>query len=119
LGDVARADIDALCIALDHRFQPFDIDLGTATLWHGGVAVIEPLTVPSALSALHSHLGALLDQVGIEREERPYRPHVTFARRAAGAVPPAHFPLHWHIDSFDLMASRDGLYESVQHYRAR
>jgi len=118
LDDVASADIDALRLALDHPFQPFDIDLGTAALWHGGVAVVEPLAVPHALSALHSRLGALLDQAGIEREDRPYHPHVTFARRAAGAVPPAGFPLHWHIDSVDLMASRNGLYESVQHYRA-
>ena len=118
LDDVASADIDALRLALDHPFQPFDIDLGTAALWHGGVAVVEPLAVPHALSALHSRLGALLDQAGIEREDRPYHPHVTFARRAAGAVPPAGFPLHWHIDSVDLMASRNGLYESIQHYRA-
>jgi len=41
------------------------------------------------LRALHGRVGLALASIGLPVEERAYRPHVTLARRAAGAKPPA------------------------------
>lgn len=118
LGDVASADIDALRAALDGPVAPFTIPLGAAALWHGGVAVLEPLAVPPELLALHARLAATLAGLGLPTETRPYRPHVTMARRAAGAVAPPAAALAWPVDSFALMASRAGVYLPLHTYGA-
>lgn len=119
LGDVAVEKIDALGDALAIPFSPFTLDIGLPAMWHGGIAVLEPTTLPDVLLALHATLGDALDRVGLIREQRVYRPHVTLARRAAGAVPPeqAH-AVAWPVDGFALMASRNGRYEVLRAYRA-
>lgn len=87
----------------------FELALHEANVWHGGVAVLEPLEVPSELADLHAVLGKGLRRIGIEPERRPWRPHVTLARRARGAVPSsAGLPLHWPGCGAVLVESHDG-----------
>ena len=120
LGDVAVADIAPLRAALSIPFAPFAVDLGQAVVWRGGIAVLEPLVVPDALVALHRRLGEVLDGLGLPPDTRAYRPHVTLARRAVGAVAPEHpLALRWAVDAFALVASRGGVYETLQAYPAR
>jgi RNA 2',3'-cyclic 3'-phosphodiesterase len=120
LGDIAVADLARLRAALELPFAPFEVELGQPVFWHGGIAVLEPLTVPDALPALHRQVGAALDKLGLPRDTRSYRPHVTMARRAAGAVAPQQpLLLRWPVNGFALMASRGGVYDTLQLYPAR
>jgi 2'-5' RNA ligase len=65
-------------------------------MWPGGIAVLEASEVPPALAALQAGLGERLQALGLPVEARRWRPHVTFARKAAGAQPPAGAPaLRW------------------------
>jgi 2'-5' RNA ligase len=117
LGDVPLARIGALGDALALPFSAFELTLGRPALWHGGVAVLELDEAPAGLLALHHAIGAALDTVGVARDQRPYRPHVTMARRAGAAVAPQSTPsLPWRVEQFSLMASRGGVYEVVRAY---
>jgi 2'-5' RNA ligase len=119
LGDVPIDAIAGLRSALALPFEPFTLTIEAATLWHRNIAVLEPRQPADALLALHEAIGGVLDQVGIAREARAYRPHVTLARQAAGVVPAASaMPLVWPVAQFALVASRGGVYETLQRYPA-
>ncbi|MES2153413.1 MAG: 2'-5' RNA ligase family protein [Pseudomonadota bacterium] len=101
-------------------FAPFELRFGRAALWPHGVAVLEPNHAPARLLALHAALAAALSEQGVATDARPYRPHVTLARRAAGALAPEPAPLlRWRIGGYALMESTlgaDGAYRVVQRY---
>jgi len=86
LGQVPRERVDEFRAALDVPFQPHVLALaqGRAMVWPGGIAVLE-LPAPPELQALHADLSRALRSLRWPVEERRYRPHVTFARRAQGA----------------------------------
>lgn len=86
LGQVPQERVDELRVALAVRVEPHVLALaqGRATVWPGGIAVLE-LQAPPELQALHADLSRALQSLGWPVEERRYRPHVTFARRAQGA----------------------------------
>ena len=106
LGSQPRALVPALEAALNVPFTPFDLSLGTPDVWRHGSAVLEPLTTPPELLALHAALGGALQSVGITPETRPFRPHVTMARHAAGAVAPQkNTHIFWPVDGFALVES--------------
>jgi 2'-5' RNA ligase len=97
LGDQPRELIAPLLQGLAAlRFEPFTLNLTKTALWHGGIAVFEPDDVPPVLRALHQEAGQWLQSLGLAVETRPYRPHVTLARRAFGATPPTRVePIVW------------------------
>jgi 2'-5' RNA ligase len=99
LGEVAADRLPALR-ALDVRWDGCELVLDQAQVWPGGIAVLEASQVPPALGALHAQLGERLVAMGLAVETRRYRPHVTFARKAIGARPPADAaPLRWRTGS--------------------
>ena len=109
LGNVPRERLPDLLDGLSVPFSPFSVQLGRPTLWHNGIAVLEPLAVPPALLDLHAGLSAALTDVGLVPEARAYRPHVTMARRAGGAGVPASGPaIDWAIDRYALVESQPG-----------
>ncbi len=109
LGDVPRRGLPELVAGLDVPAAPFDLRLDRAALWPGGIAVIEPGTVPAPLLVLHTTLGDALTALGVPLERRPYRPHVTLARRARGAVPPgAAADVAWAVRGYALIESGAG-----------
>jgi 2'-5' RNA ligase len=58
------------------------------------------------LRALYDRLGHALRGLDLAVETRPYQPHVTFARRAGAAIPPAApAPVVWWARSFVLVVS--------------
>jgi len=119
IGNVERAAIGALRQALRVPVTPFDVELGVPALWQRGIAVLEPLANPAALLTLHATLAAQLLQAGLALEERPYRPHVTIARCAGGAVPPAAGPqIRWQAAGYALVESTGGRYVVLEHYGA-
>ncbi|MFC5497564.1 RNA 2',3'-cyclic phosphodiesterase [Caenimonas terrae] len=117
LGPVAADRRDALIAALAERpaTEPFTLTFGIAQLWPGGIAVVCPLAAPAPLERLHARLADVLRRLGLPVEERPFRPHVTLARKAARAEVPAQGPaMEWKVDGgFALVESAAG-----QGYRA-
>jgi 2'-5' RNA ligase len=103
LGQVERQRIPALVRALDLPSPRFDLLLDRATVWSNGVAVLEPGDdVPAALLEFHGRLGEALQRLDVPLETRPFRPHVTLARRAKGAVflagaASVHWPVRGHV----------------------
>ncbi len=98
-------------------FTPFSLQFGRAAVWHNGVAVLEPSAQPPALLDLHAQLSQALIKLGLQPEARQYRPHVTMARRAAGAgLPQDGPPIDWHIDRYVLVESAGGSYTVLREY---
>ena len=111
LGPVERRRIAGLLRAIaDLPAPPFELRLGRAAVWSNGVAVLEPCgEPPPGLIDLQARVGAMLRQLGLPVEARPFRPHVTLARRATGAVLPADgTATGWRITGPALVESDHG-----------
>jgi RNA 2',3'-cyclic 3'-phosphodiesterase len=99
IGNVAAARLPELVLGSRVDFEALDMAFGDAAVWPGGIAVLRPHATPPALARLHARLAASLTALELPVEPRPFRAHVTLARRAAGAVaPPAHPPIEWPAD---------------------
>lgn len=105
IGPVPRTRLDELRAALSQLFTPFELRFGEPALWPHGLAVLLPMATPPALQALHDRLGVRLRRLGLRTDERPYRPHLTLARRAEQAVPPAPPAWGWMVQGYVLMES--------------
>lgn len=120
LGSVPRERIAELIQGLAVGFEPFELDLGHPELWPGGIAVLAPDIIPPPLLEMHGALGEALLRLGLALETRTYRPHVTLARRAAGAIQPLQGPpIRWPIEGYALMESKidaSGSYSLLQTY---
>ena len=110
LGDVDAARLPALLAGLRVPFEPVELTLGRAEVWPGGIAVVRPLEVPASLLQLHADLAQALRSLDIPVEARPFRVHVTLARRAVGARPPLQsLDLAWRADQgYALVRSLPG-----------
>lgn len=120
IGHVPAARVPALGPALDVPFEPhvLRLDRGRCKVWPGGIAVLELEAAP-ALLRLHSALADALRDAELPVEERRFRPHVTFARRAAGAMGPRDLPaLEWPVaDGYALVRSIPGHgYETLRFF---
>ncbi len=120
LGDVAQDRVATLADALRVPCAPFTLRFDRAALWPHGIAVLEPDEVPASLIALHASLADALRSVGLAVDERPFRPHVTQARRASKATPPGSgHEVSWPVTGYALMASilgADGAYTVLREY---
>jgi 2'-5' RNA ligase len=109
LGNQPRERLDALLDGFAVPFTPFTLRLDTSELWHNGIAVLAPQAAPQPLLDLYARLSQALLGLGLQPETRSYRPHVTMARRAAGAgMPAGGAALDWQINSYALVESRPG-----------
>lgn len=117
IGSVPAARLAEVAAALQVPVPAFELRLDVAECWHGGLAVLRPRIVPARLQQLHAELAAALRRLDLPVEERPFRPHVTLARRAAPPLAPAE-PLCWRVGSYALVQStRDGRYRLLERYR--
>ncbi len=118
LGAVPRGRVPELDAELRGvPCAPFELRLARAALWPHGIAVLQPREPPPRLLELHAALGAALQRLALPVETRPYRPHVTLARHAVGAVPPAESSaLHWRVRGHALVESRGGEYLVLGRY---
>lgn len=104
LGAIPAARVADLREPLALAWEGCELLLDRAQVWPGGIAVLEAQAVPAPLANLHAALGGRLRELGIPVETRPYRPHVTFARKAFGARAPARFePLRWRLGPHYLL----------------
>jgi 2'-5' RNA ligase len=100
LGDVPAERLPDLIEAIKVPFVSFDLPLSQSEVWPNGAAVLRPDSVPKPLLMLHGALRGKIAGLGLPVDERPYRAHVTLARRAHGAKPPDQgHALRWQIDS--------------------
>jgi 2'-5' RNA ligase len=101
------------------RSAPFALEFDHAGSFRGsGVAWLAPRQCPAGLEDLVRRLRDLSTRYGIATEDRPYRPHLTIARKLKRKPPPSEFaPIHWQINSFCLMQSTPG--ESGSEYSIR
>ncbi len=107
IGDVPRHRLELLTKGLAVPFRPFELIFGRPALWRHGIAVLQPETIPAGLLQLHDMLGQALQRLELPREKlEDFRPHITLARRALGAAPPAEAPmLHWPVLGYALVES--------------
>ena len=69
-------------------------------LWLG------PSVCPNALTDLVAELGVGLKQCGLRPETRPYKPHMTLARRVRSVDTGVEIaPIEWRINSYHLVES--------------
>jgi len=110
IGSVARERLPRLVSGLQRPFESFEFTLERAEVWPNSVAVLQPDRTPHEMSDLHRRLGDALSELGLPVESRPFRPHVTLARRARGAVPPLHgTSIRWEAnDGYVLAESLPG-----------
>lgn len=106
IGPVARARLPALYAGLQVPFTPFDLRFGDPACWPHGLAVLCPSAVPDALVQLHGRLGQALRELDLKTDTRPYRAHVTLARKVHDAACPAPPPAFaWPVSSYALVES--------------
>lgn len=117
IGSVPAARVAEVAAALQVPVPAFELRLDVAECWNGGLAVLRPRIVPARLQQLHTELAAALRRLELPVEARPFRPHVTLARRAAPPLPPVE-PLRWRVGGYALVQStRDGRYRLLARYR--
>lgn len=117
IGPVAVERLPELRQALALPVRRFNLVFDRVEQWPRGLAVLCPRALPDALLALHAQLQTALQGLALPVERRAYRPHVTLARKAAGALPPAEPPaLRWSVHAYTLVQSQNG-YHTLQHYR--
>jgi RNA 2',3'-cyclic 3'-phosphodiesterase len=118
LGDQPTARLAELLAGFQVPFSPFHLQFGRPALQRSGIAWIEPHDEPQGLLDLHARLSDALLALGLTPEARAYRPHVTMARRANGAVVPASGPaIDWAVGGYALVESRGGAYTVLKDYR--
>ncbi len=107
LGNVQRHRIPELLQALDLPFDLFELGLSRCDEWRHGLLVVIPDTIPLPMVHLHADLGAALRGLGLQIDEREFRPHLTLARRHFQALPKTTtLPLRWWVDGYVLVESR-------------
>lgn len=120
IGHVASDRLHEVAVSMDIAVEPFTLVLDQPELWQPGLAVLCASRWPPGLHMLHERLGVALKGLGLAIDARPYRPHVTLARRAKAAVPPPVSPsVAWNVSSFALVVStgeKDRRFQVIRRY---
>ena len=120
LGNVDEPTCDALIKGANSiRVAPFSLSLDSLGWWKKPkIAWLAPSTWPDELARLAEELHALSRECGLSLEERPYRPHLTLARKVTTAVPDiSPEPISWNINEFCLLESKT--HESGVEYKVK
>lgn len=97
VGDVPHEQVETL-VRLVPALQGtvFRLTLDRVGVWrHNGIAWAGPSITPAPLTALRNAAEHALDRAGIPFDRRPFRPHVTLARRVENPGP-------WAVDIGEL-----------------
>lgn len=120
IGPVPVSDLAHVTDGLQETAPSFELSFGRAELWPRGLAVLCPLEAAEtaeALRALHARLGDALGRLQLPVDARPFRPHVTLARKASGARWPAEPEPAWvwQVGGY-VLAQSGGGYRILQRY---
>ena len=127
VGPVAQSRVPAIAqagAAASAAVPAFTLTLDRVGGTAHGIAWLAPSDAPAELQALHEALARALAAAGITLEPRPFRPHVTLARRCARSPRrmPAT-PVQWRVDAMSLVASTTGpagsRYDDLASWRLR
>jgi 2'-5' RNA ligase len=116
LGSVPAVRLEAARdAAASVEAEPFEIAFDAVEYWRRPqVLCLAARDLPAALEGMVRDLRAGLAVHGFEPERRPFRPHLTLARKVSRPVElPAFEPLHWPAAEFALVESvtdRSGSY---------
>jgi 2'-5' RNA ligase len=120
IGAVPRSRLPELAHGLAVPPVPaFELVLDEFSVWHHGIAVLQPSApAPEPLALLHMQLAGALRALELPVESRPLRPHVTFARHGQGATlaGPAPSPVRWGCDGRYVLAESAGGYRVLQRF---
>lgn len=98
----------------------FDITLDRREVTRRGIAWLGMTRVPSKLRQLHADVTSVCEELGVDLEQRPLRPHMTLARRARPQRPAIVEPIAWRVEDFTLVRSVRGeegiLYENLHRW---
>lgn len=65
-----------------------------------------PSATPAALQDLVAKLGPRIDECGFVPDTRPFRPHITLARKVSATMRTIHHePVEWRVEDFVLVES--------------
>lgn len=109
LGDVPTARLPELrAIGEQLPRTAATLEFDTLGAWRAsGVAWIAPSLVPSAITDLYAALHQALHAAGFVLEDRPFRPHVTLARRCVQpSLRGPTAPIVWSVDALVLVGSQ-------------
>jgi 2'-5' RNA ligase len=87
--------------------KPFSLRLDRLGWWSKPkIAWLAPTEQPAELIQLASELASLARRCGLSLEERPYKPHLTLARKVKNPLQEASVqPISWNINEFCLLES--------------
>ena len=111
LGQVGPDRYDCLVEAAGRvRTPPFSLMIDRVGCWRRPRLLWSgPSQVPAELEALVHALGEEIKGCGFEPETRPYRPHVTLARKTGTAMASElEKGITWDVRSFSLITSDSG-----------
>jgi len=109
LGQVAEPSLDSVhAVAAGITGAAFTLILDRLEHWRKpGVLCLTTSAVPAPLASLVEQLRTALATQRLPSESRPYRPHLTLARKLARFEGPAEVePLPWRAASITLVESR-------------
>ncbi len=116
-GTVAADTLDTVRAAARVPSVTIAMTLDRLDVWEGGIAVLQPSTVPSPLAALHARLLASLRAAGVAFDEtHAFNPHVTLARKAQGAVAAMPARVAWHSAGHVLVSSAASRYSVLDRF---
>ncbi|MDB5871566.1 MAG: hypothetical protein JWQ07_1008 [Ramlibacter sp.] len=125
LGDVGLGPEHLLRRALRKvAVEPLELELCVPEVWRNNVAVLRPAN-HDGLQALYDRIALVLPATGLQPSQPQFKPHVTLARNAGQATPPAATkPIRWRVNEFVLVWSvlfpqaKPARYEIVERFGA-
>ena len=86
--------------------RPFELTLDRFGYWsRPRVVWLGCSETPEPLSELVTELNRLVEQCGLEPEQRPYQPHLTLLRKAKHPPSEAALEFQWSVNDFVLAES--------------
>ena len=108
LGQVDNQTIECIeQVAAETGGNSFRLILDRVGYWSKPqILWLAPSRVPRELSDLFENIQARLGKCNVPVDQRPYKPHITLARKVKKPPPKIKFdPLIWHVKQYSLMES--------------
>lgn len=103
LGEISNQDQEGLIDkAAKIHSESFSLELTRTGWWRKPqILWIGTTSVPKPLSNLVTSIKKCVKQQGLKTDQRPYKPHVTIARKVKQVIVPTEtFHIPWHVTSF-------------------
>jgi len=105
----------------DIKVEPFDLHFNQLAFWSKQrILCLLTQHYDEQLLMLVNQLKRKVEQCGLKTEERPYKPHITVARKATRLTDTKAFSIEWSAQSYCLVEScstEDGVrYQVIQRW---